>query len=172
MISQAIGIGDCECAVGETVANHPPSRLPSRAHPGNRFCLLVYEVTESINRRWFGMYSLLLVDDEPDLLAVWHLILSGEGYDVRCAANGAEALELMRERVPHLVITDWMMPLMGGAEPGRQLRADPQLARAPIFVHTAAPLPQKHGNGWGRLPSETVPMQLLLTTVARLCARG
>ena len=119
------------------------------------------------------MYSILLVDDEPDLLAVWHLILSGEGYDVRCAANGAEALERMRQRVPHLVITDWMMTRMGGAELCRQMRADPQLARVPIFVHTSAPLPQKHGNGWDVCLQKPVPMQLFLATVGRLCgARG
>ncbi|MBT2793623.1 response regulator transcription factor [Paraburkholderia strydomiana] len=55
------------------------------------------------------MYSILLVDDEPDLPAVWHLILSGEGYDVRCAGNGAEGLDCVRQRVPDLAITDWTM---------------------------------------------------------------
>jgi PleD family two-component response regulator len=44
------------------------------------------------------MYSILLVDDEADLLAAWHLILHAEGYEVRCAVNGVEALELMSSR--------------------------------------------------------------------------
>ncbi|MFM0557398.1 response regulator [Paraburkholderia sediminicola] len=116
------------------------------------------------------MYSILLVDDEPDLLSVWHLILSGEGYDVRCARNGAEALDCIRQRVPDLVITDWMMPLMGGAELCRRMRAQPELARVPIFVHTSAPLPQKKGNAWDVCLQKPVPMQLFLTTVGRLCA--
>ncbi|CAE6815779.1 Regulator of RpoS [Paraburkholderia nemoris] len=86
------------------------------------------------------MKSILLVDDESDLLAAWHLILTSEGYDVRCAANGAEALESMRQRVPDLVITDWMMPLMGGAElspcacaaaPGSRAHPRPYIGSAP-----------------------------------------
>jgi CheY-like chemotaxis protein len=67
------------------------------------------------------MYSILLVDDEPDLLAAWHLILTGEGYDVRCATNGAQALECIRQRGPDLVITDWMMPVMDGHELCRRI---------------------------------------------------
>ncbi|RKF35680.1 PleD family two-component system response regulator [Paraburkholderia fungorum] len=116
------------------------------------------------------MYSILLVDDDPDLLAVWHFILSGEGYDVRCAGNGAEALECLRQRVPDLVITDWMMPLLDGAELCRRMRAHPELARVPIFVHTSAPLSQKTGNAWDVCLQKPVPMQVFLTTVGRLCA--
>ena len=116
------------------------------------------------------MYSILLVDDEPDLLAAWHLILTGEGYDVRCASNGAEALECVRHRVPDLVITDWMMPLMGGAELCRRMRAQQDLASVPILVHTSAPLAQKTENAWDVCLQKPVPMQLFLTTVGRLCA--
>jgi CheY-like chemotaxis protein len=113
--------------------------------------------------------SILQVDGEPDLLAVWHLILSGEGYDVRCASNGAEALECVKQRVPDLLITDWMMPLMGGAELCRRMRAQPDLARVPILVHTSASLPVNEGNAWNACLQKPVPMQLFLTTVGRLC---
>jgi CheY-like chemotaxis protein len=120
------------------------------------------------------MKSILLVDDEPDLLAAWHLILSAEGYDVRCAAHGAQALEAIRERLPDLVITDWMMPVMGGAELCRRLRAQPNLAQVPILVHTSAPPPvnEAHagGNAWNACLQKPVPMQIFLTTVGRLCA--
>jgi CheY-like chemotaxis protein len=115
------------------------------------------------------MSSILQVDGEPDLLAVWHLILSGEGYDVRCASNGAEALECVKQRVPDLVITDWMMPLMGGAELCRSMRAQPDLARVPILVHTSASLPVNEGNAWNACLQKPAPMQLFLTTVGRLC---
>lgn len=113
--------------------------------------------------------SILQVDGEPDLLAVWHLILSGEGYDVRCASNGAEALECVKQRVPDLLITDWMMPLMGGAELCRRMRAQPDLARVPILVHTSASLPVNEGNAWNACLQKPAPMQLFLTTVGRLC---
>jgi CheY-like chemotaxis protein len=118
------------------------------------------------------MYSVLLVDDEPDLLAVSHLILSGEGYDVHCASNGAEALERVKQRVPDLIITDWMMPLMGGAELCRRLRAQPDLAPVPILVHTSVSLPANDGNAWNAWLQKPVPMQLFLTTVGRLCMKS
>jgi CheY-like chemotaxis protein len=118
------------------------------------------------------MYPLLLVDDEPDLLAVSHLILSGEGYDVHCASNGAEALERVKQRVPDLVITDWMMPLTGGAELCRHLRAQPDLARVPILVHTSVLLPANDGNAWNACLQKPVPVQLFITTVGRLCTKS
>ncbi|WCM18747.1 response regulator [Paraburkholderia bryophila] len=126
------------------------------------------------NRDQIFMYSIVLVDDEPDLLAAWRLILHEEGYEVRCAANGAEALELMRRRLPDLVITDWMMPVMGGGELCRRLRAQPNLAQVPILVHTSAPPPVNEAtaerNAWNVCLQKPVPMQVFLTTVGRLCA--
>jgi CheY-like chemotaxis protein len=118
------------------------------------------------------MYSVLLVDDEPDLLAVSHLILSGEGYEVHCASNGADALDRITQRVPDLVITDWMMPQMGGAELCRRLRAQPDLARVPILVHSSVSLTANDGNAWNACLQKPVPMQLFLTTVGRLCTRS
>ena len=69
------------------------------------------------------MHSILLVDDEPEILAAWRLILENEGYEVGCASNGAEAVARMRSVVPDLIITDWMMPVMDGAELCRRLKA-------------------------------------------------
>ncbi len=78
------------------------------------------------------MHSILLVDDDPEILAAWQAILLDEGYTVCCARNGLQALEHLKESVPDLVITDWMMPLMGGAELCRQLKAHPDLAHVPV----------------------------------------
>src|SRR5260370_42693210 len=84
------------------------------------------------------MYSILLVDDEPDLLAAWRLMLTGEG--TRCVA---QALECVRQRVPghrHHGLDD--------ASDGRGRVLLPyegqlDLARVPILVHTSAPLQRK-----------------------------
>ena len=114
------------------------------------------------------MYSILLVDDEPDLLAVWHLILSGEGYDVRCASNGVEALDRVEQHVPDLVITDWMMPQMGGAELCRRLRAEPKLAHVPILAHTSVSFSINEVGVWNAYLQKPAPMQLFLSTVGRL----
>ena len=69
------------------------------------------------------MHSILLVDDEPEILAAWHLILVNEGYEVRCARNGVEALHTLKLGTPDVIITDWVMPLMDGAELCRRLKA-------------------------------------------------
>ena len=115
------------------------------------------------------MHSILLVDDEPEILSAWRLILVSEGYDVRCAHNAVEALDTVKLGIPDVIITDWMMPLMDGAEFCRRLKARPDLAQIPILVHSAAPpSPDKlqASNAYLRKP---VNAQLFLRTVARLC---
>lgn len=99
---------------------------------------------------------------------IWSSLARG----MKCGARvRAEALERLRERLPDLVITDWMMPLMGGAELCRRMREHPELASVPILVRTSAPPPQKAGNGWNACLQKPAPMQLFLTTVGRLCRR-
>jgi CheY-like chemotaxis protein len=118
------------------------------------------------------MHSILIVDDDPDILAAWHLILSAEGYQVCCANNGAEALQSLKQRVPDLVITDWIMPLMGGADLCHRIREQPELCHLPILLHTSASLSQKTTCGWNALLRKPVPASLFLTTVGRLCGGG
>ena len=84
------------------------------------------------------MHSILLVDDEPEILAAWRLILENEGYEVGCASNGAEAVACMHAVVPDLIITDWMMPVMDGAELCHQLKPTPHLVDVPLLLNTAA----------------------------------
>jgi CheY-like chemotaxis protein len=118
------------------------------------------------------MHSILLVDDEPEILAAWHLILANEGYAVKCARNGIEALEALTLGTPDVIITDWIMPLMDGAELCRRLKARPELARVPILVHSAAGPSQdglRASNGY--LP-KPVDVPLFLTTVARFCKKS
>ncbi|HEY4297898.1 MAG TPA: response regulator [Paraburkholderia sp.] len=117
------------------------------------------------------MHSILLVDDEPEILAAWRLILEREGYEVSCASNGAEAVARTAERVPDLIITDWMMPLMDGAELCRRLRAMPQLAEVPILVHTAVPPPEGAVKNWTVCVRKPVGAEMFLTTIAQLCRR-
>lgn len=115
------------------------------------------------------MHSILLVDDEPDILAAWQLILANEGYEVRCAYNGIEALECLEQELPDLVITDWAMPLMDGAELCRRMKAHAGLARVPILVHSAAPPAQVDDRTWTACLRKPVGAPLFLTAVAELC---
>jgi CheY-like chemotaxis protein len=115
------------------------------------------------------MHSILLVDDEPEILAAWQAILLDEGYTVCCARNGFEALERLRESMPDLVITDWMMPLMGGAELCRQLKAHPDLAHVPIVIHSAAPPCAEEVQTWNACLRKPASMKIFLTTIEQLC---
>ncbi|MFM0220543.1 response regulator [Paraburkholderia dipogonis] len=115
------------------------------------------------------MHLILLVDDEPEILAAWRLILENEGYEVGCASNGAEAVARAATRVPALIITDWMMPLMDGAELCRRLKAIPELANVPILMHTAVPPPESAARNWDVCLRKPVGAELFLTTVAQLC---
>jgi pilus assembly protein CpaE len=80
---------------------------------------------------------ILVVDDEPNIRKLLHRYLSGAGYTIGLAADGLEALQLVREHIPDLVITDVNMPNMNGLELTRQLRTSHKTARVPILVLSA-----------------------------------
>lgn len=82
--------------------------------------------------------TILLVDDNSDILEVVRVILENEGYVVATAGNGADALAQLRAGlVPRLIILDLTMPVMDGWEfRGHQL-ADPALRDIPTIVHSA-----------------------------------
>lgn len=66
--------------------------------------------------------KLLLVDDDPGILRLLARWLAKAGYQVRCAQDGAEALTLIEQDPPDLLITDWEMPRVDGLELCRRLR--------------------------------------------------
>ena len=67
--------------------------------------------------------NILVVDDESQITRVLRMALSGHGYNVRTAGDGVEALEVMQQWTPDLVITDLSMPNMGGLELCRRIRS-------------------------------------------------
>jgi CheY-like chemotaxis protein len=117
------------------------------------------------------MYSILLVDDEPQILAAWSLILVNGGYRVTCASNGVEALECLKHHVPDLIVTDWIMPLMDGLSLCREVRAQRDLAHIPILGHSAALPPDVLRPDWNLCLKKPAAMSLFLTTVRNLCTR-
>ena len=78
-----------------------------------------------------GKGNILVVDDEPQITRVLKTTLSSQGYGVRTASDGDEALLILKEWTPDLVITDLRMPNLGGLELCRQIRAR---SRIPIIV--------------------------------------
>ena len=85
------------------------------------------------------MKTILVVDDELGAAEVLGLILAEEGYRTFSAVNGALALAQARDVVPDLLVVDYMMPLMDGAELARTLRADPAFDRTRIILNSGLP---------------------------------
>lgn len=81
--------------------------------------------------------KLLLVEDDPALSELLEFRFQNEGYDVRCTADGDEALILAQEERPDLVILDWMIEGTSGIEVCRRLRRDKETAHVPIIMLTA-----------------------------------
>ena len=81
--------------------------------------------------------KILLVDDEPDILEIVGYNLKSEGYVVKTASNGLEAIETGKTFKPHLIILDVMMPEMDGIEACERLRKLPELNHSIITFLTA-----------------------------------
>ena len=81
--------------------------------------------------------AVLIVEDDAALseLLQWHF--NSEGYDVRATPDGEEALLLVREQLPDLVVLDWMIESLPGVEVCRQLRKGRHSAAVPILMLTA-----------------------------------
>lgn len=83
--------------------------------------------------------TILIVDDEPDIVEVVTQLLAPEGYRLLTAYDGESALRLARMERPSLILLDWRMPGRSGLEVCRTLRAetDPQLRAIPVVMLTA-----------------------------------
>jgi CheY-like chemotaxis protein len=81
--------------------------------------------------------QVLVVEDESYLCDLIADVLEAEGHHPRLAGNGREALDLLRDFTPDLILLDLMMPVMDGWEVMSTLRADPDLAHIPVVIITA-----------------------------------
>lgn len=83
------------------------------------------------------MEAVLIVEDSAEIAALMALTLRMEGYEVMQASNGAQALELVRERRPALILLDVMMPGLNGFQVAQALKNDPNTQDTPIIFVTA-----------------------------------
>ena len=81
--------------------------------------------------------KILVVDDLQSELDVISQYLSEEGYTIVTASNGAEALERVGKDKPDAIVTDWMMPEMGGLDLARKLRKNDDTKDIPVVACTA-----------------------------------
>lgn len=79
----------------------------------------------------------LIVEDEPAVVELLRYNLVKEGYEVAAATDGEEALLLIEERQPDIVLLDWMLPKLAGIEVARRLRSRAQTRNLPIIMLTA-----------------------------------
>jgi two-component system phosphate regulon response regulator PhoB len=80
---------------------------------------------------------ILVVEDEEALTTLLRYNLEAEGYEVEVVDRGDEADTMLKERVPDLVVLDWMLPGLSGIELCRRLRARPETGQVPIIMLTA-----------------------------------
>jgi DNA-binding response OmpR family regulator len=81
--------------------------------------------------------TILVVDDEADMLNLLRLILRRGGWQVVTAASGSEALQLADRYLPDLILLDIMMPGLNGHEVCARLRQDARFKQTPILALTA-----------------------------------
>lgn len=83
------------------------------------------------------MKTVLVIDDEKDLIKLVDYHLSKEGYLVISARDGAEGLAMARKHKPNLILLDIMMPGMDGWQVCRQIKSIAEIAQTPVIMLTA-----------------------------------
>ncbi|HEX8434015.1 response regulator [Archangium sp.] len=116
----------------------------------------------------------LVVDDDPDILEALSEILEAEGFEIRRARNGKEALERLEPHPPQLILLDLMMPVMDGWEFAQRMRQRPPVATIPIIVLSADRNVGSKATDIGAVGHLAKPFELndLLDMVRRALSQG
>ncbi|URI07233.1 response regulator [Aquincola tertiaricarbonis] len=120
------------------------------------------------------MKLVLVVEDEFGNREVLQLLLEAEGYRVQAASNGKAALALLAAEVPALILSDFMMPTMNGAELGQAVRADPALGLVPfVFMSaTSEQVVRQSFRDYDAFLVKPFDIDTMLALVKRLCTQG
>ena len=81
--------------------------------------------------------TIMVVDDNPDIITIIKTILEGKGYNVISASSGQELLNLLKNQKPDLIILDIMMPEMDGLEVLTKLKGVTDTTSIPVILLTA-----------------------------------
>lgn len=93
---------------------------------------------------WPGKPSVLIADDEPAILDFLNRVLSRYGYEVHKAKSGDQALSMVRELKPRLVVLDILMPGLDGVDVCKTMRSDVELADIPVVFVSSLALERLH----------------------------
>ncbi len=80
--------------------------------------------------------KIITIDDESPIRSLIRHALRQEGYEVIEAKDGGEGLDKIRQELPDLVVLDFVMPVMNGAETLQAIRSDPQITHIPVLLLT------------------------------------
>ena len=81
------------------------------------------------------MTKILIVDDDPDFVEVSRMILQSDGYGIATASDGEQALQVMRQDPPDVVLLDVMMAtILDGLNVSHEMQADPNLKNIPVIM--------------------------------------
>ena len=92
--------------------------------------------------------SVLVVDDDPSVRTLLELVLTAEGFVVRCVPDGAAALESVAAARPDVLLVDVMMPGLDGRALTRQLRDDPSTHDLPVVICSAIADDREQWEAW------------------------
>ena len=82
-------------------------------------------------------FSILVVEDEPNIRNILEYNLKSDGFEVTLAEDGVVGLELARDKKPDVILLDWRMPEMDGLEVLNELKSDMQTKNISVFMLTA-----------------------------------
>ena len=118
-----------------------------------------------------GLATILLVDDDPNILRPLQLLVEREGYRVVTAPDGKAALAAAVIENPGLIVTDWMMPDVDGVELCRRLKGEPATADIPVVMLSAALPPTPNEPLWDVLLRKPAPIGHLIGAIHSLLDR-
>lgn len=105
---------------------------------------------------------ILIVDDEPDITTTYAMLFEYHGFRVSTACDGQSALKVIDTLTPDIILSDYMMPLMNGAELCRTLKADPRWKDIPFILMSAAFHAKDIDAPYNLLLQKPVPFDALL----------
>lgn len=121
------------------------------------------------NRKDYSKYTVLIVDDLPVNIILLKTMLTRTNVKMLTAANGEEALDIVRRLKPELVLLDIQMPIMNGFEVLKEIKADDQLKQTAVIMvsafTSAEDIEQSMQLGAAGFIKKPVIMDLLLSSV-------
>lgn len=111
--------------------------------------------------------KVLLVEDNADVRRLYAIGLNQRGFEVKLAANGAEAVDRVATERPDYILLDWMMPLMDGSEVLERLDAQNATSEIEIIVISGQPAPSQIPSRVRRWLTKPLTVDELVSEITR-----